>query len=172
MRAAPACRNTDHPMARLTLVAIPQEGRPIAEIGSLPSVALEPVAAMAALYRHAGYVPPWIGYLAVDDGAVVGTCAFKTPPRDGRVEIAYFTFPPYERRGIATAMARELLDIAFLADPALTVTAQTLPVPNTSNGILQKLGFAFVGSVQHGEDGEVWEWSRSAGAVRSGGDSE
>lgn len=152
-------------MARLTLVGITQEGRPAVEVGSSPSVAEEAVAATVAMYRRTGHVFPWIAYLAVEDGAVVGTCAFKSPPNEGRVEIAYFTFPPHEGRGIATAMASELLRIAAAADTGLTVTAQTLPIRNASNVLLRKLGFAFVGSVHHEEDGEVWEWSRPAAAA-------
>ncbi len=36
--------------------------------------------------------------------------------------------------------------------------AQTLPEKNASTRILEKLGFSFMGPVQHPEDGEVWEW--------------
>ena len=46
-------------------------------------------------------------------GEVIGSCAFKAPPsEDGTVEIAYFTYPTFERRGYATAMARELIELA------------------------------------------------------------
>ena len=47
-------------------------------------------------------VDRWGGYLAVDETSdlVVGTCAFKGPPAaDGTVEIAYYTFGPYEGQG-------------------------------------------------------------------------
>ena len=46
----------------------------------------------------------WGGYLAVDrtSDLVVGSCAFKGPPtEDGTVEIAYYTFGPYEGQGHA-----------------------------------------------------------------------
>lgn len=46
-------------------------------------------------------------------GVAVGTCGFKSSPDQGRVEIAYFTFPDFEGRGLATAMAGELLAIAI-----------------------------------------------------------
>ena len=52
----------------------------------------------------------WGGYFVVDEGTgeVVGSCAYKKPPtEDGIVEIAYFTFPGFERRGYATAVATE-----------------------------------------------------------------
>ena len=61
-------------------------------------------------------------------------------------EIAYFTFPEFEGRGIATAMARELLDLAKTAEPGIVVTAQTLPQHNASTRILEKLDFARAGT--------------------------
>src|SRR5436309_2440982 len=56
--------------------------------------------------------PRWGCFLAVDvtTGQVVGTCAYKgKPAADGSVEVAYNTFPPFEGRGYATAMAAELV---------------------------------------------------------------
>jgi [ribosomal protein S5]-alanine N-acetyltransferase len=111
------------------------------------------------LYRANGFVPPWIGYLAVLDQQVVGTCAFKSPPRDGRVEIAYYTFLAFEGRGIATEMSRQLIAMAKSNALQPEIYAQTLPVENASTRILSKLGFTRTGAVQHPEDGEVWEWS-------------
>ncbi len=114
--------------------------------------------ATANLYRVNGFVRPWIGYFAAVDKEVVGTCAFKSPPQNGRVEIAYFTFPAFERRGIATEMARSLIAIAQAQDTSLQIIAQTMPQENASTAILKKLGFTKTGTVCHPEDGEVWEW--------------
>jgi RimJ/RimL family protein N-acetyltransferase len=110
------------------------------------------------LYSSAGYVPPWIGYLAFEDNQYVGTCAFKAPPQDNRVEIAYFTFPDYEGKGVATRMAQSLVKIAFEAIPELTIAAQTLPEENASTNVLKKLGFQFAVELEHPEDGKIWEW--------------
>jgi hypothetical protein len=44
----------------------------------------------------------------------------------------------------------------------VTVTAQTLPEENPSTSVLRKLNFRMVGSVEHPEDGLVWEWQLSA----------
>lgn len=112
--------------------------------------------ATVAMYEAAGSVSPWIGYLAIEDGAPVGACAFKTPPTAEGVEIAYFTFPGHEGRGVATRMARRLVEIA--ESQGVPMRAQTLPEKNASTRILEKLGFSFMGPVQHPEDGEVWEW--------------
>nr|WP_255581726.1 GNAT family protein [Cupriavidus sp. AU9028] len=100
---------------------------------------------------------PWGGYLAEEDGQFVGTCAYKTPPQSGQVEIAYFTFPGQEGRGVATRMARQLIGIAQREGVAVVV-AQTLPEPGASTAILQKLGFRRAGEVIHPEDGLVWQW--------------
>ncbi|WP_157862452.1 GNAT family N-acetyltransferase [Nitrosococcus halophilus] len=87
-----------------------------------------------------------------------GTCAFKTPPQNNEIEIAYFTFPNNEGRGIATRMSSQLIQIARAQIPSLTITAQTLPENNASSSILKKLGFVSVGELDHPEDGRVWEW--------------
>ena len=127
-------------------------------ISSVPPVAAEMVQAMRQLYRTVGYEPPWIGYLALERGTCVGTCGFKSPPQDNRVEIAYFTFPDHESRGIATWMASELVRLALDTMPALTIAAQTLSEENASTSILKKLRFRLTGTVDHPEDGLVWEW--------------
>src|SRR5258705_1206577 len=61
-----------------------------------------------AMLQRTGATTPWTGYLAVDRAhqIIVGTCSFTAPPDpEGAVEIAYFTFPPFEGRGNASAMA-------------------------------------------------------------------
>lgn len=119
----------------------------------------------AALYARVGFEEPWIGYLALAEGATVavGACGFKSPPRDGRVEIAYFTFPEREGRGVASAMAAELVAMARRRERSLVLAAQTLPERNASHRILEKLGFRHVDTIEHAEDGTVWEWHWSEG---------
>ena len=79
-------------------------------------------------------------------------------PIDGRMEIAYFTFPDHEGRGLATTMATELVAIAKSHDPAVLIAAQTLPERNASHRILEELGFTHFATLDHPETGEVWEW--------------
>jgi len=140
------------------LVAITDRGVPARPIADLPKEATEILGFSAEKYGETGYEPPWIWYLAIDDGACVGTCAFKTPPSDDRVEIAYHTFPPHEGQGIATRMAQRLVAMARDEAPGITVIAQTLREENASTRILTKLGFELQGEVEHPEDGLVWEW--------------
>ncbi len=124
----------------------------------MPQVAREVVKATTQLYLVVGYEPPWTGYLAIEDGTYVGSCGFKSPPLKNRVEIAYFTFPEYESRGVATQMATEIVRIALENMPGVIVAAQTLPEESASTSVLKKLRFRHVDSIEHPEDGLVWEW--------------
>ena len=142
----------------LQFVEIPKDGKYGSSAREAPPIVGDVVAAMTKLYAVAGYEHPWIGYLALEDGVFVGTCGFKSPPEDDRVEIAYFTFPEHEARGIATDMASKLIRVALDTNPDITVAAQTLPEENASTSILKKLNFACVDTIDHPEDGPVWEW--------------
>ena len=109
----------------------------------------------------------WGGYLAVDEksGLVVGSCAFKGPPtEDGAVEIAYYTFSPYEGRDHAKGMARALIFLAFSSPPVRRVIAHTLPESNPSTSVLRSVGMSFAGGVLDPEDGPVWRWQLERGA--------
>lgn len=142
----------------VVLIPIDRDGSVRGCVAALAPVASEVLQAAAALYEAVGFEEPWICYLAMADGVVVGTCGFKGPPSDGRVEIAYFTFPDFEGRGIATAMAAQLLAIVKAHQPQPMAVAQTLPQRDASHRILEKLGFRHTETIQHPEDGTVWEW--------------
>ncbi len=111
-----------------------------------------------AYYRVVGFNPPWIAYLALEEGAVVGTCAFKGAPTEGVVEVAYATQPGMEGRGIATRMTHALIQLARSTDPTVRIIAQTLPAHNASTRVLTKCGFAHVRKAMDDEVGMVWEW--------------
>jgi len=101
---------------------------------------------------------PWCGYLAFDGERVIGTCAFKNAPKPGRPpEIAYFTFPPFEGRGYAAAMARELVQLA-LPQKVPVLVAETLPQANPSTRVLQRVGFHRAGERVDDEIGRCWRW--------------
>jgi len=133
----------------------------------------EVVAQFLELARRVGASAPWICYLTVceDRHAVIGCCGFKGNPaparpdaREGRrvVEIAYFTFPRFERQGYATAMAAALFELARGADGAVQLAiAHTLPERNASTRVLERSGFRFAGEVVDPEDGRVWRWERA-----------
>src|SRR3954447_23131196 len=101
-----------------------------------------------AMLERTGATKPWTGYLGVDRAQqlIIGTCAFTAPPDpEGVVEIAYFTFPPFEGLGYASAMAAGLVDIAGGTATIRRVQAHTLPEENASTRILQRLGFERTG---------------------------
>jgi len=140
------------------LVPCETDGFPGERNLTLPDYARQNCEVSAAWYEKVGYIRPWVGHIAVMDNAVVGGGGFKEPPRDRRVEIAYFTAPEFQGRGHATRTARALVAIARQADPSLLIAAQTLREENASTSILRKLGFRLHGTIHHPEDGEVWEW--------------
>ena len=112
----------------------------------------------AAHFEKVNYAAPWVGYLAFAGETCVGTCAFKSAPKNGEVEIAYATFDGHRDRGYATAMVMALIDVANGADPQVAITAQTLRRSDASSRVLTKAGFIRVGDAMHPEDGKVWEW--------------
>lgn len=117
--------------------------------------------------------PRWGGFLAVDEetSTIIGTCGFKAgPSSEGDVEIAYFTFPQFEGRGYATAMARQLISSAAASKDVRRVIAHTLPHRSASTRVLEKSDMSWVGEVDDPEDGRVWRWvrRRGDGSVRSG----
>ena len=142
----------------VSLIPVDRDGAPRGYEGVLPEVTAEIFRATVKLYDSVGFEEPWVGYLALAGSTPVGTCGFKSPPCDERVEIAYFTFPDFEGRGFATAMAAELVALARRHEPTVSVAAQTLPGRNASHSVLEKLGFRHVATIDHPEDGKVWEW--------------
>lgn len=109
-------------------------------------------------YEKSGFHLPWVCYIADTGNKAVGTCAFKSVPKNNRVEIAYFTFPEYEGQGVATQMTNMLLEIAKTNDDRIIVFARTLPGKNASTRILEKLKFKKTKEFEHPEDGLIWEW--------------
>jgi len=109
-------------------------------------------------YKRVGFNPPWLCYYVESDGEIIGSAAFKGQPVDGKVEIAYGTMKLHQRKGVATAICKILVDLALQTDPIVIVTARTMPEPNFSTRVLQKNNFIFNGTVADPEDGDVWEW--------------
>jgi len=135
-----------------------QGGSPTQTIPEMPNALAENCRATADLYRRVGFSPPWIGYVATVDGRGVGGGAFVGPPKDGFVEIAYFTLEHEQSKGFATRTAAALVQIARTADPRIGLKAFTLREENPSTRILRKLGFTTVGVAEDDDAGEVSEW--------------
>lgn len=120
-----------------------------------------------SLVRSSSELDPWVhGFSAVarESGAAVGMGAFKGPPREGMVEIAYAVEEEHRGKGYATEIAAALVDFAFQDAEVEVVRAHTLPDGAASQRILVKCGFGPVGEVVDPEDGLVkrFEKRRSA----------
>lgn len=140
------------------LIRCAPDGKPVTPMAALPEELAAHCAATADLYRRVGYVEPWVGYVSVVDDIPVGGGAFVGQPKEGHVEIAYFTLPKYQGRGYAGQTAAGLVAIARAHDPAVHIKAFTLMEENPSVRILRRLGFANVGTAHDADAGEVWEW--------------
>ena len=114
-----------------------------------------------------GNPQPWSGYLAMTKSeTVVGICAFRGPPNENKeVELAWFTFPPYEKRGYGTQMAAALVKFAEENPNEIArVIAYTEPERNAAARICEKTGFVLQGEFEHQEDGRVWLWTKEINA--------
>ncbi|NHB77516.1 hypothetical protein [Rhodobacter calidifons] len=97
------------------LVPIREDGSPAQTGLTLPSGLAEMLEGTRALYAATGFAPPWISYLSVATGRVVGGGAFVGATRDGAAEIAYFTLPEARGLGHAGRTAAALIRIARAA---------------------------------------------------------
>lgn len=110
-------------------------------------------------YPKTGFHIPWIGYFILRQNEITGSCSFTGQPKDGKVEIAYWTFKRFEGQGIASFACKSLIEIAYGEDPSVTVTAKTAPEHNASTKILTKNNFVFTGVVQDDDIGNAWLWT-------------
>ena len=117
-------------------------------------------------YKKVGFEEPWIGYLVEENGNLVGAAGFKGRPINGTIEIAYGTFENYRKKGIGTAICKQLVDLSLKTDASIKITARTLPEKNFSTRILEKNNFTFTGTVNDPEDGDVWEWALETDSLR------
>jgi RimJ/RimL family protein N-acetyltransferase len=96
-------------------------------------------------------------FLAGQPPELVGWGGFKGPPDNGVVELGYEIAQQHRNRGLATAAVQGMLTEAFAAEEVTGVRAHTLPEPNASNRVLEKLGFRHDGDEV--EDGQiVWRF--------------
>lgn len=116
------------------------------------------IQSMEGFYPTVGFKIPWVGYFVFRNEQIVGTGSFIGRPKDGKVEIAYWTFKEFEGQGIASFTCSELINIALRTDPEIVITAKTAPGHNASTKILENNGFVFSEIVQDEEIGDAWLW--------------
>jgi [ribosomal protein S5]-alanine N-acetyltransferase len=108
----------------------------------------------------AGSAPEWGPHLFFgDDGALVGNGGWNGPPEQGVAELGYAVAPSRQRRGIATAVVRELVERARRAG-LLAVCAHTLAEENASTTVLERCGFTKTAELIDPDEGPVWRWER------------
>jgi len=159
---------TDLPTAHLVLIPQTRDDVRAMIEGMPPEVRAQLSADWMARFNASTATDPWVhGFRMVhrNGGKVVGTCAFKGPPADGVVEIAYSVEPEEQGKGYATETARALVAYAFTFDEVRVVRAHTLPETNASTRVLAKCGFQHVGDVVDPEDGPVWRFEHIRGAT-------
>lgn len=121
--------------------------------------ALLPEEFLARLVDKYDQQPDWTGFLAIREGIILGSGAFKDPPTEGWTEIGYGVSPDVEGQGVATQITAWLCEYAA-SKGAAKVRANTLPVAPASQRVLQKNGFEFVGVFQDPEDGTVHRYEK------------
>lgn len=134
--------------------------------GMTPDVRAQLSADWLARFHASTTTDPWVhGFSMVHrtGGKVVGTCAFKGPPIEGVVEIAYGVAPEEQGKGYATESAQALVTYAFTFREVQVVRAHTLPESNASTRVLAKCGFRRIGEVIDPEDGPVWRFEQARG---------
>ena len=105
---------------------------------------------------------PWIGYIFVAEGGIVGNGGFTGPPdRDGVVEIGYEIAPEHRNQGHATRAAEKLISLAFCSG-AKRVIAHSLAAPNASNAVMAKVGMRYVATRLNAEVGSTWRYAIDA----------
>ena len=68
----------------MEFIEIIKSGTPAKPINEFTDLVKETMSSTVGLYEVAGYFPPWIGYLALEEKQCAGTCAFKFPPENNR----------------------------------------------------------------------------------------
>ena len=119
-------RTSDEHAQSFRLVRCAPDGNPVTPLAPLHDELVANCQVSAELYRRIGYLDPWVSYVAVSGDVAVGGGAFVGSPKDGRVEIAYFTLPEYQSRGYGGRIAAGLAAIARTTDPSVSLNAFTL----------------------------------------------
>jgi ribosomal-protein-alanine N-acetyltransferase len=102
----------------------------------------------------------WWGYLPIlkKTNTLLGSCGFKGVPRQGMVEIGYEVAEPFRGWGLATEIAKGLIQKAFQNADVHYVQAHTLAVENESGSVLKKCGMQKMEELGDPEDGKLWRW--------------
>ncbi len=141
----------------LMIYEISQDGKVNVPVDSQNPKIQEALKAAQEHYGRVGFKRPWVCFLAFEKGECVGSCGFKSPPKDGKVQIAYVPFPGQSQE-VAADMVRKLHEITNFHDKNLTVTVRTPLEEKASSSLLKRLGFVNEGTVDDPQAGKMLEW--------------
>lgn len=100
-------------------------------------------------------------YAAVHDGEIIGALGIKGEVSDtGEAEIGYGFNASAQGQGYATEAVAALCAHLLSLPEISTITAQTALGNRASERVLEKCGFARMGTLWSEEDGEVMRWQR------------
>jgi [ribosomal protein S5]-alanine N-acetyltransferase len=106
--------------------------------------------------RHPGD-EPWVAWLALRDGLVIGHTGFHGPPDEaGEVEVAYTVLPVLRGRGLGGEVLDALIAWCAERDDVLSMRASIGPDNAASLAMVQRRGFRRVGEQVDEEDGLEW----------------
>lgn len=103
----------------------------------------------------------WWSYFPIykPENKLIGSGGYKgKPTTEGVVEIGYEIAPAFRNRGLATEMAKGLIENALKDKRVQTIIAHTLAEENPSTKVLKKCGFEKVQEINDPEDGLIWKW--------------
>ena len=128
--------------------------------GREPGLTLEQRLASHADDWAAGRAWVW-GIFTVDGGAVLGGCGLYARIGAGALEVGYWLASTATGRGIATAAARALTDVAFAMPGVHRVEMRIVPGNVRSLAVPRRLGFTQEATIEeHGDALEVWAMER------------
>lgn len=116
--------------------------------------ALPPIDSFVEFLKALHGRPLWTGVWGFVDGGLAGSAMYKSDIQYWGVEIGYGVSPFVEGRGLATAMARHLVEYAF-ENGVGCVRAHTRHDGIASQQVLAKVGFQYVGDFDEPDDGVV-----------------
>ncbi|MFD3443719.1 GNAT family N-acetyltransferase [Microbacteriaceae bacterium 4G12] len=106
---------------------------------------------------------PWVAWLAVRNGEVVGHTGFHGPPdQAGEVEISYTVLPELRGRGLAGELLDALVEWCAARDDVRSMRASISPGNTASLALVRRRGFERVGEQIDEEDGLEWIFRRLA----------
>jgi ribosomal-protein-alanine N-acetyltransferase len=108
---------------------------------------------------------PWVAWLAVRDGEVIGHSGFHGRPDGwGEVEVAYTVLPVLRGRGLAGELLDALIAWCAARDDIRSMRASISPDNAASVALVQHRGFERVGEQIDEEDGLEWIFRRVVNA--------